>query len=170
MNIYNKNLDLNIKTQEQLNNTFLFLNDCSQKETTLRIEGEKEYIKFKLFFDIDKKDCIVETRAHNLKDGVFRLKNKAKKVIMSEQRRLKHMESIRTINTEKDKSKEIEYEFNYIYLRTIDKPIEEKDAKSFMLENKLDTIMFANIDKDCSLCIMQRKKNNFNLYITNYCI
>ena len=166
MNIYRKNLDLNIETQEQLNDTFSFLNDCSQKETTLRIEGDKECIKLKLFFDIDKKDCIVETRAHNLKDGIFRLKNKAKKVIVSEQRRLKNMESIRTIPIEK----EIEYEFKHIYLRTIDKPIEEKDAKSFMLENKLDTIMFINMDKDYSLCIMQRKKCDFSLYITNYCI
>ena len=85
---------------------------------------------------------------------------------MSEQRKYKNMDSIRTMSIEKD----VKYEFKYINLNSIDKPIEETDAKSFMLENKIDTVMFINIDKDYSLCIMQRKKDNFDLYITNYCI
>lgn len=166
MNIYEKNLNLDTETKNQLEEQFLFLKDCSNKEVTLRIEGEKDCFKFKIFFDIDNKDCIVDTRAANLRDGIFRLKNKTKKVITSEQRKLKNMESIRTMEIKKDK----EYEFKYINLNSIDKPIEEKDAKQFMLQNKIDTVMFINIDKDYCLSILQRKKDKFDLYISNYCI
>lgn len=166
MNISTRNLDLNIEKEERLEESFSFLKDYSNKEITLKIEGDKEYIKFKLFFDINNENHIVKTQSTNFRDGVFRLKNKAKKVIMSEQRKYKNMDSIRTMSIEKD----VKYEFKYINLNSIDKPIEETDAKSFMLENKIDTVMFINIDKDYSLCIMQRKKDNFDLYITNYCI
>lgn len=167
MNIYERKLNLDENTKEQVIETFSFLKDCSNKETTLRIEAEKDCFKFKVFFDINGKDCVVETRACKFKDGIYRLKSKTNKVISSEMRKLKNMESIRTINFEEEEKKK-EYEFKHIYLNSIDKPIEEKDAKKLLLENKIDTVMFINIDKDYSLSIMQRKKNEFYLYITDY--
>ena len=166
MNIYEKNLNLDIETKERLEKDFLFLESYSNKETTLRIEGDNDWFKLKIFFKIDNKDYVVETRATNLKDGIFRLKNKTKKVITSEHRKFKNMDSIRTLEVKEEK----EYEFKYLNLNSIDKPIEEKDAKQFMLENRIDTVMFINIDKDYSLCILQRKKDDFKLYISNYCI
>lgn len=166
MNIYEKNLNLDTITKEQLEKNFLFLKDWSKKEITLRIESERDCFKFKIFFDIDNKDYIAETKARKLKDGIFRLQNKTKKIISSELKKLKHMESIRTMCIEKEKEKE--YEFKYIHLNSIDKPIEEKDVKQFMIQNKINTVMFININKDYSLCIMQRKKNEFNLHISNY--
>lgn len=166
MNINKRNLILDNSIEEKIKNDFIFLKEFSNKEVTLKIENEKDCFKFKLFFDINGKDCISETRASTIRDGVFRLKNKAKKILLSESRKFHNAESIRTMEIKDEKK----YEFNYINLGSIDKPIGEKDTKNFMIQNKLDIIMFENIDKDNCLCVMQRKKDNFNLYITNYSI
>lgn len=166
MNINKRNLVLNNSMEENIRKNFIFLEEFSKKEVTLKIENEKDCFKFKLFFDIDGKDCICETRASNLRDGIFRLKNKSKKIIFSESRKFHNSESIRTIEVKEEKK----YEFKYIHLNSIDKPIGEKDIKNFMIQNKVDIIMFENIDKSNCLCIMQRKKDEFYLYITNYSI
>ena len=166
MNIKTKNITLNEHSIEYIEETFYFLNEFSKKEVTLKIEEERDCFKFKIFFDIDNCNCISETRAFNLRDGIFRLKNKVKKIIFSNERKLKNSVSIRTLNTETDKKKE--HEFKYINLYSIDKPIGEKDAKNFVIENKINEIMFENIDKDNRLCIMKREKADFSLYITDY--
>lgn len=168
MNIISRNFILEDTLKERIIKDFNFLEEFSNKEITLKIESEKDCFKLKIFFDIDGCNCISETRASNLKDGIFRLKNKAKKIIFSNQKKLKHSESIRKLAIDNNTKKE--YEFNYINLYSIDKPIGEKDAKNFMLENRLDEIMFENIDKNNSLCIIKKEKMNFNLYITNYFI
>lgn len=166
MNIDEKNLVLDNSTIEKINDDFIFLEEFSKKESTLKINKEKDCFKFKLFFDINGKNSIVETKSSNLRDGIFRIKNKAKKIISSENRKYHNAETIRKIEV-KD---EIKYEFNYIHLNSIDKPIGELDVKHFMLQNKIDIIMFENIDKDNCLCVMQRKKGDFNLYITDISI
>lgn len=169
MNITIRNFVVDEFLKENIMENFDFLEEFSQKEITLKIESEKDCFKFKIFFDIDGANCISETRASNLKDGIFRLKNKVKKIIFSNQRKFKNAESIRTLEVEYDK-KNKEHEFKYINLNSIDKPIGEKDAKNFMVENRLDEIMFKNIDKDNALCIMKRTKKDFQLYITDYFI
>ena len=167
ININQRNLTLDKKSESYIERNFEFLTEYTLNDATLKIENDNSVLKFKIFFEVNGKDCIAETRAGSLRDGIFRLKTKVKKIINSENRKLRNSKSIKFIEEPKQK---IEHEFNYITLESIDKPIEEKDAKEFMHQNKINTLMFANINKDYSVCIMQRKKDKFDLYITNYTI
>ena len=167
MNIKTRNFTMSELGIENINEQFDFLNEISKKEVTLKIENDKDWFKFKLFFDIDGNNCVAETRATQLREGIYRLKNKTNKIINSYQRNLKQSESIRTLDINSNE-KEKEYEFKYRNLDSIDKPIGEKDAKSFILENRIDIIMFENIDKDNSICIMKKERDKFYLYITSF--
>lgn len=167
MNIKLRNFTLNQIEIERINEKFAFLSEISKKEITLKIESDNDWFKFKIFFDIEGSNCISETRASNLRDGLHRLKKKVNNIISSYQRNLKEAESIRTLNISSN-TKPQEYEFKYLNLNSIDKPIGEKDAKSFMLENRLDIILFENIDKDNAICILKREKKDFYLYITSF--
>lgn len=164
MNIINRGFEIEETIIEQINENFKFLKELSNKEVTLNIHKEKDCYRLKIFFNIDESEYIIDTRSKKLKEGLYRLKTKAMKHLESHNRALKGLESIR--KPEKiDRKKN--YEFKYSRIETLDKPMQEKDVKKFMLGERISTILFQNLDKDNCLCIMQNLDKEFSLYITD---
>jgi hypothetical protein len=163
--------EINIKLSDcQISDIYknlVFLENISKKPINIKVIDDKGFYKMKLFFDIDGCDCKCDTGASEFKDCLFRVKSKSKKIIASEQRRLYNAESIRMTPLKIDVPKRVK-EFKYKYVDSLDKPAREKDVKNFMLEEKIDLIVFENLDKENSLCIMKKDKGEFELYITDY--
>lgn len=175
MNIIARNIDITESMEDFIEDKLDFINEFSTKEVSLYLTSTKNEIDFKLVFDVNEKGCITKIKDVDFKKGIKRLRHDTykkignivhKKINKDTIRKMKPILAFENKNDKDDKNDNIEH----FEIQSLEKPMTELDAIDIMLEERLNHILFTNIDCENCLTIIHRKKEKFKVYNTDIII
>lgn len=166
MNLFVKNIELTESIENFIIESLDFIDEFSNKESSLSLTNNNNEIEFKLLFYVEDKRCITKIKDVDLKKGIKKIKYKSYQKAMNIIHKPVNKDTIRKMHVVEDNSTE-ESKISYIKAKSLDKPMTEEDAQEIMLEKRLNDIIFINIDDNESISLIHRDKDKFKIYLTD---
>lgn len=166
MNIFTRNVKLTNSMEDFIAESLCFVEEFSTKESSLSLEKNKNEIKFLFLFDVEGKSCTVKIKDVDFKTGIKKIKNKSYQKVISIVCKPINKDTIRKMKPVEDEINE-DSKIKYSEIKSLDKPMTEKDAQEIMIERRLNDAIFVNVDCGDCLTVIHRDKDKFKIYITD---